>query len=163
MFSIIIPTFNNVKYLKICIESIKKNSTFNHEIIAHVNLGEDGTKEYLDNENIEYTFTNYNAGICEGMNKASKKANFDFILYSHDDFYFCPKWDEILNEMVRLVDEVAPAAAPAVAQDDGNIIASRWINSPTKETWRSLFERLRQKDEFAQAQGVRPTQEDIKT
>ena len=103
MFSIIIPTFNNVKYLKICIESIKKNSTFNHEIIAHVNLGEDGTKEYLDNENIEYTFTNYNAGICEGMNKATKKANFDFILYSHDDFYFCPKWDEILNEEIKKI------------------------------------------------------------
>ena len=103
MFSIIIPTFNNIKYLKICIESIKKNSTFNHEIIAHVNLGEDGTKEYLDKENIKYTFTNYNAGICEGMNKATKKANFDFILYSHDDFYFCPNWDEILNEEIKKI------------------------------------------------------------
>ena len=103
MFSIIIPTFNNIKYLKICIESIKKNSTFNHEIIAHVNLGEDGTKEYLDKENIEYTFTNYNAGICEGMNKATKKANFDFILYSHDDFYFCPNWDVVLNEEIKKI------------------------------------------------------------
>ncbi len=103
MFSIIIPTFNNIKYLKICIESIKKNSTFNHEIIAHVNLGEDGTKKYLDKENIKYTFTNYNAGICEGMNKATKKANFDFILYSHDDFYFCPNWDEILNEEIKKI------------------------------------------------------------
>ena len=103
MFSIIIPTFNNIKYLKLCIESIKRNSIFNHEIIAHVNLGEDGTKEYLDNENIEYTFTNYNAGICEGMNKATKKAKFDFILYSHDDFYFCPNWDEILNEEIKKI------------------------------------------------------------
>ena len=103
MFSIIIPTFNNVKYLKLCIESIKRNSIFNHEIIAHVNLGEDGSKEYLDKENIEYTFTNYNAGICEGMNKATKKANFDFILYSHDDFYFCPNWDQILNEEIKKI------------------------------------------------------------
>ena len=103
MFSIIIPTFNNIKYLKLCIESIKKNSTFNHEIIVHVNLGEDGTKEYLDKENIKYTYTNYNAGICEGMNKATKKANFDFILYSHDDFYFCPNWDEILNEEIKKI------------------------------------------------------------
>ena len=103
MFSIIIPTFNNIKYLKLCIESIKKNSIFNHEIIVHVNIGEDGTKEYLDKENIEYTFTNYNAGICEGMNKATKKAKFDYILYSHDDFYFCPKWDEIMNEEIKKI------------------------------------------------------------
>ena len=103
MFSIIIPTFNNIKYLKLCIESIKKNSTFKHEIIVHVNLGEDGTKEFLDKENIKYTFTNYNAGICEGMNKATKKANFDFILYSHDDFYFCPNWDVVLNEEIKKI------------------------------------------------------------
>ena len=43
MFSIVIPTFNNIRYLKICIESIKKNSEFNHEIIPHINEGSDGT------------------------------------------------------------------------------------------------------------------------
>ena len=37
MFSIIVPTYNNIEYLKILISSIKKNSKFNHEIIVHVN------------------------------------------------------------------------------------------------------------------------------
>ena len=73
MFSIIIPTFNNVKYLEKCVESIRKNSTYNHEIIPHVNEGSDGTIEYLKKNNIEYTFTNYNSGICKGMNMAAKK------------------------------------------------------------------------------------------
>ena len=73
MFSIIIPTLNNLNYLKLCIKSIKKNSSFNHQIIPHVNLGEDGTKEFLQNEDIDYTFTSYNSGICEGMNTASKR------------------------------------------------------------------------------------------
>ena len=49
MFSIIIPTFNNIDYLKICIDSIKKNSKYNHEIILHVNDGSDGTLEYVKN------------------------------------------------------------------------------------------------------------------
>ena len=97
MFSIIIPTFNNVQYLKKCIESIKKNSTYNHEIIPHVNEGSDGTIEYLKKNNIEYTFTNYNSGICKGMNMAAKKAKTEFILYAHDDFYFCPNWDSVLK------------------------------------------------------------------
>ena len=47
MFSIIIPTLNNLEYLRFCIYSIKKNSKFNHEIIPHVNIGNDGTIEYL--------------------------------------------------------------------------------------------------------------------
>ncbi len=100
MFSIIIPTFNNLKYLKICINSIIKNSKYNHQIIPHVNVGEDGTADYLSREKIDFTFTNYNSGICEGMNIASKSAKFDYILYSHDDFYFCPNWDEVLKKEV---------------------------------------------------------------
>ena len=53
MYSIIIPTFNNLSYLKICISSIRKNSKFNHEIIPHVNEGIDGTEDYLIAENIK--------------------------------------------------------------------------------------------------------------
>ena len=43
MFSVIIPTLNNLEYLKNCIYSIKKNSKYKHEIIIHVNVGNDGT------------------------------------------------------------------------------------------------------------------------
>ena len=101
MFSILIPTFNNVKYLELCINSIKKNSKYNHQIITHVNIGDDGTIEYLDKNNIEYTHTKYNSGICEGINKAAKLAKYDYLLYAHDDFYFSPDWDKILHEEVE--------------------------------------------------------------
>ena len=103
MFSILIPSFNNVKYLEFCINSIKKNSKYNHQIIAHVNIGDDGTIEYLNKFKIEYTHTKYNSGICEGINKASNLAKFDYFLYAHDDFYFCPFWDEILKNEIDLI------------------------------------------------------------
>ena len=50
MFSIVIPTYNNLKYLELCLKSIKKNSKFHHEIIIHINEGIDGTKSYLKNK-----------------------------------------------------------------------------------------------------------------
>ncbi len=103
MFSIIIPTLNNLKYLKICLDSIYKNSKYTHEIIPHVNIGNDGTIDYLEKNNIKYTLTDYNAGICKGMNLASKLATKDYILYSHDDFYFCPGWDVILKKEVDII------------------------------------------------------------
>ena len=98
MFSIIIPTLNNLRYLQNCIKSIKKNSKFNHEIIPHVNIGDDGTIEYLKSENIDFTYTPYNSGICKGMNMAAQKSNSEYILYSHDDFYFAPNWDLVLKK-----------------------------------------------------------------
>ena len=103
MFSILIPTFNNIKYLELCINSIKKNSKYEHQIVVHVNIGDDGTLEYLNKINIEYTHTKYNSGICEGINKASNLAKFDHFLYAHDDFYFCPLWDEILKNEINLI------------------------------------------------------------
>ncbi len=103
MFSIIIPTLNNLDYLKICINSLRKNSEFDHQIIPHVNIGDDGTEEYLKSEKIDYTFTKHNSGICEGMNVAAKKATYNYILYAHDDFYFCPGWD---TEFKKEVDKI---------------------------------------------------------
>ena len=100
MFSIIIPTFNNLEYLKITLNSILKNSKYIHEIIVHVNEGSDGTLEYLKKNKINYTFSDTNLGLCSSVNIAAKKASTDFILYSHDDMYFCPNWDFFLNQEV---------------------------------------------------------------
>ena len=31
-----------------------------------------------------------NIGMVRALNKASKLSNYDYILISHDDFYYCP-------------------------------------------------------------------------
>jgi len=46
MFSVIIPTYNNIEYLKICLNSLKKNSFYSHEIILHVIEGIDDKLEF---------------------------------------------------------------------------------------------------------------------
>ena len=72
MFSIIIPTLNNLNYLKICLASIKKNSKYKNQIIPHVNIGDDGTVEFLKENKIDFTYTKDNAGICTGKFSISK-------------------------------------------------------------------------------------------
>ena len=103
MFSILIPTFNNLNYLITCINSIKKNSSFNHQIIVHINEGSDGTLEYIRNNNFEYTFSNKNIGMPKALNAAAKLSKMDYILISHDDFYFCPGWDFELFDCVNTI------------------------------------------------------------
>ena len=103
MFSIIIPTLNNLEYLKFCIKSIKKNSKYTNQIIPHVNIGNDGTIDFLKQENIDYSYTEYNSGICEGINIAAKLTKYDYLLYAHDDFYFCPNWDLILSNEIKII------------------------------------------------------------
>ena len=53
MISIVIPTYNNLDYLKLCLKSIKKNSLKDHEIILHVNDGSDGSLKYAQDNKIK--------------------------------------------------------------------------------------------------------------
>ena len=101
MFSIIVPTFNNIKYLQITLKSIVQNSKFNHDIIVHVNEGTDGTLDYLKTNNINHTYSDKNLGLCSAVNIAAKKASTKYILYCHDDMYLCPNWDYFLYEEVK--------------------------------------------------------------
>ena len=63
MFSIIIPSFNNLEYLKLCLNSLKKNSKYNHEIIIHINEGIDGTLDFIKDKKIKYTYSTHNEGV----------------------------------------------------------------------------------------------------
>ncbi len=103
MFSIIIPTYNNLKYLKLCLESLIKNSRFNHEVIIHINEGTDGTLDFLKNENYKTTYSKVNTGVCVAFNEAAKKSTKEFLVLAHDDMYFCPNWDIIFNDEVKTI------------------------------------------------------------
>ena len=107
MFSIIIPTFNNLNYLSLCLDSIHKNSKYTHEIILHVNEGKDGTIDFARSNKIIHTYSANNIGLCSGVNLAAEKATKDYILYSHDDMYFCPGWDHVLNDEIKNINTTA--------------------------------------------------------
>ena len=107
-FSIIIPSWNNLPYLKNCIESLQKNSQFEHQIIVHINEGTDGTLEYVQkNKTIEYTYSRENIGVCHALNKARILVCTNYILYMNDDMYVCPNWDTyILDEINKQKDNL---------------------------------------------------------
>jgi glycosyltransferase involved in cell wall biosynthesis len=102
-FSILIPTWNNLEYLKICINSIQKNSYFKHQIVVHVNEGLDGTKDWLETQNIDYSYSHENIGICWGMNAAYSLAKTDIIVYFNDDMYACPDWDLHIDREIEQI------------------------------------------------------------
>ena len=106
MFSIIVPTFNNLNYLKLCLKSIKKNSKYEHEIIIHINEGTDGTIEFLQDKNYKISYSEKNAGVCVAFNEAVKKSSRDYIILAHDDMYFCPNWDEVFREELENISNV---------------------------------------------------------
>lgn len=102
VFSILIPTWNNLDYLKLCIEGIRTHSDFSHQIIIIVNEGKDGTLEWVQSQSyLSYIHSPVNLGICKGMNEGARLATTPFILYMNDDMYPLPGWDRVLLDEVN--------------------------------------------------------------
>jgi len=101
VFSILIPSWNNLPYLKCCVESIRKNSRYKHEIIVHINEGKDGTLEWVKGQRLSYTYSRENVGVCYGFNAPASLVTSDYIVLSDDDFYYAPDWDLYLLEEIN--------------------------------------------------------------
>ena len=100
-FTILIPTYNNLKYLRLFCESIKINSNFNHQLIFHINDGSDGSYDYINNNKYQFTHSKTNIGLCSSIKESSKLIKNEYVLYAHDDMYFCKNWDKFLIEEVQ--------------------------------------------------------------
>ena len=103
MFSILIPSWNNLGFLKLCIESIEKNSAYKHEILIHVNDGSDGTLEWVRQKGYKHTHSEENIGVCYALNGLRPLATTDYIMFMNDDMYVCPGWDTALVEEIKRI------------------------------------------------------------
>jgi len=103
LFSILIPTWNNLAFLKLCIESIRKNSTYAHEILIHVNDGSDGTLEWVREQGLRHTHSEQNIGVCYALNGLRPLVSTDYILFMNDDMYVCPGWDKALHDEIEAI------------------------------------------------------------
>ncbi|MFN4147059.1 MAG: glycosyltransferase family 2 protein [Runella sp.] len=100
LFSILIPTWNNLPFVQLCVKGIRQNSTYRHQIILHINDGSDGTIAWAKAEGLDFSYSPQNIGICMACNAAYSLAKADYILYLNDDMYPCPEWDFHLYQAV---------------------------------------------------------------
>jgi len=100
-FSLLIPSWNNLDYLKLCIGSIRKNSFYELQIIVIVNEGSDGSLEWVQNQkDIDFVYAKENIGICYALNAARSLIQSDYVVYINDDMYLLPNWDLALEKEI---------------------------------------------------------------
>jgi len=95
-----ISTYNNLSYLKLAVESVRKNSYFKDApFIIHAENCTDGTDEWLEEVKTQYNLEIYidknqtPIGIGGGMNFCADKVKTEFIMFLHSDFYVSKNWD----------------------------------------------------------------------
>jgi GT2 family glycosyltransferase len=105
MITFCISTYNNLEYLKIAVDSVRKNSYYNDApFIIHAENCTDGTDEWLrensEKYNLEYYLDKNNnpKGIGGGMNFCAERVQTEYIMFLHSDFYVTPNWDKALMD-----------------------------------------------------------------
>ena len=103
-----ISSNNNLEYLKLAVESVRKNAYYKDmPIIVYAENCTDGTNEWLKSNiyNIEYYIENNKVekGIGGGMNFCVDKAKTEFINIIHSDMWIAPNQD---LELLKLYDNI---------------------------------------------------------
>jgi glycosyltransferase involved in cell wall biosynthesis len=75
-----------------------------HEIIVHLNDGSDGSLEWVRSQDIRYTHSDKNVGVCLAVNHAVAQAQYDWVLFMNDDMVAAPGWDKAFIGAIRSLD-----------------------------------------------------------
>lgn len=98
-----IPTKNNLRYLKSCIKSILINSTYQNKILVYIDSDNDGTEDWLKENNIPYIKNNSNIpkGIAYGYNRCIEQADTELVCMFHADMYMGKGFDEGILKLIK--------------------------------------------------------------
>ena len=109
LISFILPSRNNLKYLKQAYRSIRKNSEHQHEICIASDASTDGTVEWV--QKIMKEDENVKLHINEGPERLGHTILYDTLIYDyathdrvmifHADMYLCPKADEEIDKYLE--------------------------------------------------------------
>ena len=154
VFSIFIPSWNNLPYLKLCIDSLRKHSLLRHQIIVHINEGKDGSLEWVKSQSeLSYTYSTQNVGVCYALNQCRTLALGDYLLYLNDDMYVCPGWDQHLFAEIKNIGHdyffISATAIEPVASGNACVIVKDFgsdASSFQEEALLTEFEGLEKKD-----------------
>ncbi|MCU7497217.1 MAG: glycosyltransferase, partial [Ignavibacteria bacterium] len=102
--SIIVLTFNGLKYNKEFINSVLKFTKCPYELIVVDNASKDGTVEYLGklgekHPNIHVIYNEINLGFPAAVNQAIKAAAGNFVLVANNDIVVTENWLERMVEI----------------------------------------------------------------
>jgi GT2 family glycosyltransferase len=151
--SIVIPTFNQLAYTKLCLESILKNTwDIEHEIIVVDNASTDGTQEYLKQNGIFCLLNRENLGVAKAWNQGIKASRGRYVCIINNDIIAGPGWMSCLigaYESAGNAGIVSPGTRWGELNYNFDKYAERFIKSMKTVTqegyagWCMLIERTR--------------------
>lgn len=70
-------------------------------MVLHINDGSDGTLNWAKQQQVKFTRSAENVGICVAMNRAFQLSDEQHVVYMNDDMYVLPGWDVELCKAIE--------------------------------------------------------------
>ncbi|MGG4049601.1 glycosyltransferase [Paenibacillus favisporus] len=133
--SMVILTYNQLEYTKLCIDSIREfTKPGSYEIIIVDNFSTDGTREWLkEQKDIRVIMNERNLGFPKGCNQGIEIATGDFILLLNNDTVVTANW---LDNMIKCLNSSPEIGAVGCLTNNcsyGQQISVPYLNSDLNE------------------------------
>lgn len=138
LVSVIIPNYNNGKYITQCIESIEMQTYHPIEIIVVDDVSTDDSRDIIrslqkKHDNITTVFLEKNGGVSNARNIGAEKSTGEYVCFiDPDDFFYAE--DKIENEMKiikQFLDEgkkVIAFSGVACVNEQGQYVENRGLS-----------------------------------
>ena len=123
MVSIIIVTYNNLDYTKLCIESIYEKTAYpNFEVIVVDNASTDGTRDYLlelktTHSNVKVNLNEENLSFARANNMGIKASDGEYIILLNNDTVVTRGW---ISGLIKYFKDPSVGMAGPVTNSIGN-------------------------------------------
>jgi GT2 family glycosyltransferase len=122
--SVIVPTWNRLPHLRRCLDSLRRNSFYENEVIVIDNNSQDGTVDYLRAQTgIRVIFSSTEIPVVRAANLGLAAATGDIIGGINDDVEVLPGWDLEIAQTLGTERRVG-VVTPTVVHTDGTL--STW-------------------------------------
>ncbi len=119
--SIVVLNFNGKEHLRKLLESVRKQSFRDFEVIVHDTLSTDGSREMLENEfpEVKVMRCDVNYGVSKSYNLGAEEARGKYVATLPNDMVLDRQW---VKEMVTALkkDEKAASAGCYISNKEGN-------------------------------------------
>lgn len=121
LISVVMLNWNGLEDTKVCIESLRKNTYPNFEIVIVDNGSEDGSKEWLKAQNdVVLVDLEKNYGVTGGHNKGFEASKGEYIANLNNDTVVDKDWLWALYRPMEKDDSIAVTGGKAYEWNDDN-------------------------------------------
>lgn len=122
--TVVIPNYNGIKYIRDCMDSLRKQEGIPFDLLVVDNGSEDGSLEVLQEEYTEARVIalEENTGFCHAVNLGIQNSNTPYVILLNNDTVVKPGFVEALVKTIEESERIFSVSSMMLSMTDENII-----------------------------------------